>query len=367
MSIQLTVMSLDFETNVAPSTSTYEKKEIYLGREGDNDVVLDLPEVSGKHAKLTAKRDDESGEPVLYITDLGSSNGTLVENNYIESRHETKLAPHQRIKIGRFLIKPFLNKDNFEKLIDIKLNIDEPKEVSDAPAEVASAPVEEAPESASLNGHAEQSERDEPVVTKTSNGAAVPNEPTSDTPLKDSVQSVAPLSTDLEADLEFDQASALIDSDIQDFDFVALQLCALRGRVTHHGRPLEGVIVDGGKLGRVTTGTDGSFAFTDVPESTRFVLTCSKRSFRFSQEGLTGVLDETTDLVIEATKLHTVRGRIIHRSSPLAGVTVDAGPFGRAVSGNDGTYEIQNVPEGTTLQLTASKDGFIFGRQAIAG
>ena len=52
MSIQLTVMSLDFDAKTGPITKIFDKDEITLGRLPNNDLVLDRPEVSAYHAKL---------------------------------------------------------------------------------------------------------------------------------------------------------------------------------------------------------------------------------------------------------------------------------------------------------------------------
>ena len=69
-----------------------------IGRK-DGDLILDDPKVSASHAKFTMEEDD------FYIWDLGSGNGTFVNDTKIRSA--TRLEENDLIKIGEtvFVVK----------------------------------------------------------------------------------------------------------------------------------------------------------------------------------------------------------------------------------------------------------------------
>ena len=67
------------------------KREVFLGRSKDNDIVLPDHTVSRKHAKITR------AESEYILTDLGSFNGTLLNDRSVQ---EHGLNHKDRIKIG---------------------------------------------------------------------------------------------------------------------------------------------------------------------------------------------------------------------------------------------------------------------------
>jgi uncharacterized protein YraI len=71
---------------------TMSGDSITIGRAQDNDVVLDDPQVSRHHARLTQRNDQ------IVIEDLGSTNGTLVNGRRITGPHV--LQPTETIAIG---------------------------------------------------------------------------------------------------------------------------------------------------------------------------------------------------------------------------------------------------------------------------
>jgi len=71
---------------------TFRGREMVVGRDPDCDHVVDLPIVSGRHARL--KR---SGAQIL-IEDLGSSNGTFVNGQRIE--RPVVVVPGDQIRLG---------------------------------------------------------------------------------------------------------------------------------------------------------------------------------------------------------------------------------------------------------------------------
>ena len=67
---------------------------VQLGRGRQNDVVLEDPNVSGKHAQFVWGRAGWS------VVDLGSSNGTFVNGQMIPQRTPTPLRPGDAVGLG---------------------------------------------------------------------------------------------------------------------------------------------------------------------------------------------------------------------------------------------------------------------------
>jgi len=106
-------------------TFPMEPGEKVFGRDPDCDFYLNDTEVSREHARV---RIDDSG---IWITDLGSTNGTIINGMPLEPQQEHQLHMGQIFSIGNFL-----------------LQIDEPSRFYRAPSAVAgrSGELQEAPE-----------------------------------------------------------------------------------------------------------------------------------------------------------------------------------------------------------------------------
>ena len=85
---------------------TLEKPEITIGRGADNEIVLDMDNVSRMHARVVQKADG------IFLEDLNSTNGTYV--NDAEVKFE-RLRNGDLIKIGGAILK-FLSGGNIESL-----------------------------------------------------------------------------------------------------------------------------------------------------------------------------------------------------------------------------------------------------------
>lgn len=70
-----------------------------FGRKSENDVVLSDPFVSGRHGTIEV---DENG---CYLTDTGSTNGTLVNDAKLEPNRRTKIGANDEIRIGSLVLK----------------------------------------------------------------------------------------------------------------------------------------------------------------------------------------------------------------------------------------------------------------------
>jgi two-component system, cell cycle response regulator len=81
---------------------------IRIGRDADNEIVLDDPGVSRRHARL------ERRQQKLVLMDVGSKNGTLLNDRELAQTVELKNG--DRIKIGATIFK-YLSADDLEALL----------------------------------------------------------------------------------------------------------------------------------------------------------------------------------------------------------------------------------------------------------
>lgn len=81
---------------------------ITIGRDADNDVVLDVPQVSRHHARLVRDEADDA----LFIEDLGSANGTFVAGERV-TRH--RLEAGQDISFGTCALRLDLERGVLQK------------------------------------------------------------------------------------------------------------------------------------------------------------------------------------------------------------------------------------------------------------
>ncbi len=73
------------------------RNEVTIGRKEDNAITLSDPHVSGHHARLLIKNE------ILYVEDLNSTNGTLVNGKKINGR--VKLFAKDEIEIGTTVLR----------------------------------------------------------------------------------------------------------------------------------------------------------------------------------------------------------------------------------------------------------------------
>ncbi|AEV69814.1 FHA domain-containing protein [Acetivibrio clariflavus DSM 19732] len=70
-------------------------KDSTIGRQDKNTIVIKDPYISGKHAQIIIK------EGTYYIKDLGSKNGTYINDKPLKSGYEWKLTNGDKIKMGQ--------------------------------------------------------------------------------------------------------------------------------------------------------------------------------------------------------------------------------------------------------------------------
>ena len=142
-------------------------------------------------------------------------------------------------------------------------------------------------------------------------------------------------------------------------DFDILRLCKLQGRIMHGEQPVANVIVDAGEHGHATTDFHGYFCIDGVTEGSSYRLSLRHNDFQFHEsQDMAGVISDDLNLRVNAIKLIDVAGRIMHRGKPVPGIELDAGPFGRSVSDENGYYVFPRVPETARIQIRALNTGY---------
>jgi pSer/pThr/pTyr-binding forkhead associated (FHA) protein len=86
---------LTYKNRVEKNYMVSPGAEIVIGRDAGNEMVIDHPSVSSRHAKVR-----QSGRG-LFLTDLGSTNGTFVNDDKVV---DCQLSHQDWIRIGKHLI-----------------------------------------------------------------------------------------------------------------------------------------------------------------------------------------------------------------------------------------------------------------------
>src|SRR5215216_839677 len=123
------------------------------------------------------------------------------------------------------------------------------------------------------------------------------------------------------------------------------------------GKPLAGALVKASAAISATTGADGRYSLSGVPES--FTLTVAAQDHESASQSF-----KRTTSFDTALRPNALTGTITDSLSgkPIAGAAVKAGDA-TATTGDDGHYRIDNLPENATLQITA--DGYAALTQPI--
>jgi pSer/pThr/pTyr-binding forkhead associated (FHA) protein len=86
---------LTYKNRVQKNYLVPQNAEILIGRDAGNQIVIDHPSVSGRHARV---RQSEKG---LFVSDLGSTNGTYVNEDKVA---DCQLAHQDWIRIGKHVV-----------------------------------------------------------------------------------------------------------------------------------------------------------------------------------------------------------------------------------------------------------------------
>jgi pSer/pThr/pTyr-binding forkhead associated (FHA) protein len=81
------------------------KGENTLGRRQNNDIVISDPYASGLHGKF------EINDEGAFFTDLGSTNGTLLNGSKLPANEKVRITPDDELQIGRLTFKLSFKQD----------------------------------------------------------------------------------------------------------------------------------------------------------------------------------------------------------------------------------------------------------------
>ncbi len=85
------------------------QKEMLIGREPTAEICISDQGISRRHAQITKEHE------VVYLTDLGSSNGSFVNNRRLDPNEKVRLTKEDMVKLGGTILK-FLPKGELEIL-----------------------------------------------------------------------------------------------------------------------------------------------------------------------------------------------------------------------------------------------------------
>ena len=125
MAIVVRIVSLTPSVVVPKEVINFEKDQITIGRTEANDLQLADSQVSGRHAVVTV-----SGGK-LVIKDLGSSNGTYLEEKKISEGTEGVISPGMRVVVGSFVL--VFDYENQAAATGAFAQVDSNKEASSSP------------------------------------------------------------------------------------------------------------------------------------------------------------------------------------------------------------------------------------------
>ena len=151
----------------------------------------------------------------------------------------------------------------------------------------------------------------------------------------------------------------------------------LSGAVQLRGKPLAGVVVDGGSLGKQTTKADGKFSFPNLTPGTSFSLTPTLQGYSFAPSGVAGILTKDTSITFKISTKQAYGGAVIRASIASDGTESD-GASSEALLSGDGTAAVftsaasslvdgdtnqhrdvfvRNISSATTTRISVSGNG----------
>jgi hypothetical protein len=372
MPLQLTVISLDFDSDEKPRTEVFDKEIINIGTEVSNDIVLNGKDIANFHAQL---RVEENGsDPSMFITDLGSDYVTRVENIAIEPQKEIPFEFNKRISIGSYLIKPS-------------------RLQGQAPAGGADSgtfkPPKSTPARVKIPGRSgDLLKGGKPKVSIPESQHDLKSEKTvlTENPMKSSssdsalsaLKSLAALSTEKKQEAfphqKFPEEPIEGES-------------AFAPEPVEESEPTESIsgeeIEDNEKTFVGTIDTDSgneieevSFSDEDVEEE-EISLDEEKSEISAAPSGISSDAElqvvvalegnDISDLDFEAAELFSVSGVVKHKGKGLSGVTISAGEVGETTTGVDGKFSFEYIVEETPYEFEAAKNGFVFNFSKRSG
>ncbi|HMO17476.1 MAG TPA: FHA domain-containing protein [Oligoflexia bacterium] len=426
MGIKLTVMTLDIDPDSKPVTKVFQKDELTLGRLPSNDLVLNRPEISGIHARIRLEKAIGNEPAKLFITDLGSSNGTTVEKNHLRPRVEIPIMPNERIFIGNYVIKPGVHIDEAFSTPQVKSETDysvpydaSKREQDEHPSHILTANAGSGEvyrrgtentavwQSPSLTtesvSHKQDSSRRDPSSSLLFASDRVESSPKSPIhfhgapamtrPVLESNKTrefISPFGKRPEIDDEepagkFHYVAETENSNVEEDrnDDVPFDSESDRLREEEEAARARAEIAHA-EYQQIKTTHNPVTASDSKEKETSMVfhghsdqMDSSPREIRAGtgRETQSGAISirvkvdgsDVRSLNFVASAFVDVKGLVLHKGQPLAGVVVDAGSLGTAISQKDGSFIISKVLEGTSYNVKLSKERFILEPSEISG
>lgn len=105
MAIVIRLESSEAHHTIESPVQSFFQREVTIGRAPDNDLVLADPMVSGHHAKIQVRSAGPNKRPGVILVDIGSTNGTFLEEQRLAPSAEIVIEPSHRVVMGPFILR----------------------------------------------------------------------------------------------------------------------------------------------------------------------------------------------------------------------------------------------------------------------
>lgn len=402
MGIKLLITAVNTKAHGNVSTLELDGTDITIGCSDRDSAKLDANKLQGCRARISARHDADTGRTRLLLANLSESAPIILNHSPLLYRQESAIDGDSNFQLGDYLISAIYRATtvpandhsqdfSLDSAIESLLRpLDE--EIRDYPQSGPSARSTGqrfGQLDAQNEDHAKHDDKKAITDAKDTQAAKLgpaphvqpslgnlPAETARVAPVTRKVVDFQPQNKplvtppDSNDDLvTADSEQTLFDGtvgvdDIPELDFDAIRLFSIRGRISHHDKPLAGMELDGGILGTVFSDANGCFSFNNIIEGTHFQIDVKHDGYQMhGKDALFGILTKNVEAKLGAIKLSRVSGRITHSGQALAGVRLDAGEFGTCISDDDGYYHFDDVPENTHLTISANGTGFSYKRK----
>jgi len=110
---------------VCPEDPERNEGAVLLGRDPSCDIEVEDGSVSIEHARFTLEWGD-GDEKLFFVTDAGSSNGTWLNGDRLESESPTRLSDQDSIRVGPAVKLQFFTAEGFYDFLDLYRRIKKP-------------------------------------------------------------------------------------------------------------------------------------------------------------------------------------------------------------------------------------------------
>ncbi len=383
MSIQVTIISLDFDSDEKPRTEGYDKEIINIGRADSNDIVLNSEDVSDFHAQIRVE--NYQGSKKLYLTDLGTGKGTRLENISIDPNTEVSFEFNKRISIGSYLIKPI------HKSAESSSNSSELRKKFSTPRSTPSKVI--------VRSDLLKSPSEQPEITgqEVKEEKVVVEETQKETPFIPTFKQ-AEAKDDFKSLYRKSQAKEKsgLRPVVRESEMIQIQMNNSYNQ-EEQANKFEEIVkkqesdeskdferkptqkFDPKDTAKILENKDANFSQTSVLSSNQELSSTSSFSSSSPSTPLSATSsssvatdsmatelsiktegDDISDLDFEALELFTLSGKVQNKGKGLANISVDLGQTGKATTDYDGNFSIEDVEEDTSYEVVINDENYNF-------